>query len=91
MARTEYTQDGGLGWVVLAPVDQDPAPSEFLAHDRDDQVVVLGLELTGHVVRLVPDLVPAGSGGHGTVELQSLLPAGLGQDDRVGVGQGLPR
>ena len=81
--------DGRLGRVVLAPVDQDPAPAQLLAHDRDDQVTVLGFELPGQVVRLVADRVPAGAGGHGAVELEPLLPAGLGQDDRVGLGQGL--
>jgi hypothetical protein len=69
---------GGLGPVVLAPVDQDPAGAQYLGHAGDDPAGLVAFESFGEGAGQVAGLLGGHAGDRG-VELQALAAGGLGQ------------
>jgi hypothetical protein len=71
-------RDGGLGPVVLAPVDQDLAGPQRLGHPRHDAGRLLAFESFGEGPGLVAGLI-GGHAGDPCVQLQPLPARRLGQ------------
>jgi hypothetical protein len=69
---------GGLGPVVLAPVDEDLAGPQGLGHARHDQARLIALEPFGEGPGLIAGLLGGHAGDRG-VQLQALAARGLGQ------------
>ena len=70
--------DGGLGPVVLAPVDEDLAGAQGLGHPRYDPARLVAFEAFGEGAGLVAGLLGGHAGDRG-VQLQALAAGGLGQ------------
>jgi hypothetical protein len=70
--------DGGLGPVVLAPVDEDLAGAQHLGHPRHHPARLIAFEPFGEGAGPVAGLLGGHAGDRG-VQLQALAAGGLGQ------------
>ncbi|MEZ5214620.1 MAG: hypothetical protein R2692_07990, partial [Microbacterium sp.] len=71
--------DGGLGGVVLTPVDEHPARAYRFRHRADDEVGVIGLESARQLAGERRDLLRRARAVEARIEMDAFRPARHGQ------------